>query len=239
MTRLIELGDPNLVLELEPEELAPIILRHLQQQQKQQINRYNFSLVTDRALVEQLGKNVEAYAEKLMEAWMLLEREGFIAPQPGVQGDWAFVTSKGRKVASEQDFKAYGKTSLFPRWFDPVLTQMVKPLFIRGDYDTAVFRAFKEVEVRTRRAAGLSESDFGIDLMKKAFGPPGPLTDTSAPRPEQERMRDLFVGAIGTYKNPSSHRPVHFDDPVEVVDVLSTANQLLRIVDRRAKSTAS
>jgi uncharacterized protein (TIGR02391 family) len=233
MTRLIELGDPNLVLELEPEELAPIILRHLQQQQqKQQINRYNFSLVTDRALLEQLGKNVEAYAEKLMEAWMVLEREGFIAPQPGMQGDWAFVTSKGRKVASEQDFKAYGKTSLFPRWFDAVLTQMVKPLFIRGDYDTAVFRAFKEVEVRTRRAAGLSESDFGIDLMKKAFGPPGLLADTSAPRPEQERMRDLFVGAIGTY------RPVHFDDPVEVLDVLSTANQLLRIVDRRAKPVA-
>jgi len=81
------------VLELEPEELAPIILRHLQQQ-KQQINRYNFSLVTDRTLVEQLGRNVDAYAEKLMEAWMVLEREGFVAPMPGMQGEWAFVTSR-------------------------------------------------------------------------------------------------------------------------------------------------
>lgn len=237
MTRLIELGDPNLVLEMEPEELAPIILRHLQQQ-KFQINRYNFSLVNDGALVEQLGQNVGAYAERLMEAWMVLEREGFIAPQPGMQGEWAFVTSKGRKIASEQDFKAYGKASLFPRWFDPVLTQTVKPLFIRGDYDTAVFRAFKEVEVRARGTARLSENDLGVDLMKKAFGPPGPLADLSAPRAEQERIRDLFVGAIGTYKNPSSHRAVHFDNPVEVIDVLSTANQLLRIIDRRARPTS-
>jgi hypothetical protein len=166
MTRLTELCDPNLVLELEPEELAPVILRYLQQQ-KQQI-----SLISP-ALAAELGRNVEAYAEKLMEAWMVLEPEGFVAPLPGMQGDWAFVTSKGRKVVSEQDFKAYGKASLFPRWFDPVLTQSVKPLFTRGDYDTAVFRAFKEVEVRTRKKAGLSDGDYGIELMKKAFGPPG------------------------------------------------------------------
>ena len=86
--------------------------------------------------------------------------------------------------------------------------------------------------MRTRSKAKLSANDYGIDLMRKAFGPPGPLADTSAPKAEQERMRDLFVGAIGTYKNPSSHRQIHFDDTVEVIDVLCLANQLLRIVDR-------
>jgi hypothetical protein len=42
-------------------------------------------------------------------------------------------------------------------------------------------------------------------------------------------VRDLFVGAIGIFKNPSSHRNVQFDDPGEAADMISTANQLLRM----------
>ena len=58
-----------------------------------------------------------------------------------------FVTRKGDRVAQEEDFEAYSKAGLFPAYVDAVLIRMVKPLFVRGDYDTAVFRAFKEFEV--------------------------------------------------------------------------------------------
>jgi hypothetical protein len=57
------------------------------------------------------------------------------------------------------------------------------------------------------------------------------LTDKNAEQSEQSARMELFAGAIGTYKNPSSHRDVGFTDTNEVADILHLANQLLRIVE--------
>ena len=233
MTQLPEI-DPLQVLDMEPEELAPIVLRVLQG--RQNINRRNFTVDADHTLQQELGGKYERYLERLIETWMYLEREGFIAPKPGFNDDWSFVTSRGRRVVNDQDFSAYRKAALFPRDLDPVLTQTVKPLFLRGDYDTAVFRAFKEVEVRVRSRAKYKDEHFGIELMKRAFGPPGPLANLKITKPEQERMRDLFVGAIGVFKNPASHRDVSFKDVTEVVEAIGLADLLLRIVERSGEN---
>lgn len=85
MTRLPEIADAKVAVEMEPEELAPIVLRYLisASTRGQQLNRYNFSLINDHEVRGQLGRQVEEYAQRLMEAWMYLEREGFIAPTPG------------------------------------------------------------------------------------------------------------------------------------------------------------
>jgi len=63
---------------------------------------------------------------------------------------------------------------------------MVKPLFVRGDYDTAVFRAFKEVEIRVRKKAGYDNDEYGRELMVHAFGPNGPLTDKTVAKGERD-----------------------------------------------------
>ncbi len=45
--------------------------------------------------------------------------------------------------------------------------------------------------------------------MRKAFNPDnGPLTRASDPVAEREALMHLFAGAIGSYKNPHSHRNV-------------------------------
>lgn len=68
--------------------------------------------------------------------------------------------------------------------------------------------------------------------MRKAFNPEnGPLTDSSANGGEKTARMELFAGAIGSYKNPSSHRYVNFDDPMEVADIIHLANQLLRTLE--------
>lgn len=88
---------------------------------------------------------------------MWLEREGLIAPEPGSQGDWIFVTRRGQQMRHASDLKAYRDTGLLPRkLLHPTLVGKVVAPFVRGEYDTAVFQAFKEVEV-TVRAKGRFE----------------------------------------------------------------------------------
>lgn len=115
-----------------------------------------------------------------------------------------------------------------------MIEQSVWSLFIRGQYDTAIFQAFKEVEVAVRSAGGFAATDLGVNLMRKAFDTTaGPLTDMSLPAAEREAISSLFAGAIGYAKNPSSHRHVQVSEPTEAVELIIIASHLLRIVDAR------
>lgn len=49
---------------------------------------------------------------------------------------------------------------------------------------------------------------------------------------EQEARRELFAGAIGTIKNPTSHRDVRYDDPTEASEAILLADLLMRILNR-------
>lgn len=118
----------------------------------------------------------------------------------------------------------------------PAIREDVGSLYHRGKYDTAVFEAMKAVEVAVRDASGLSDGLLGVKLMRAAFAPPpnaGPLTDTSTEGGEQVARMELFAGAIGSYKNPHSHRNVDLVDPDEAAEIIMLANHLLRMVDER------
>lgn len=225
---------PESVVEMEPEELAPLVLKHLSEGGSQQLNMHNFTTGTSHDFIKWAGED-HNYRKKVLQslivAWRWLEKELFIAPQPG-QVDWAFITPRGKAILESQDFKTYTKGNLLPsEGLDPILVRKVKSAFIRGDYDTAVFQAFKEVEVRVRNKAKLPNSELGVQLMTKAFGPPsGALVDSEATGGEQTAMMQLFAGAVGTFKNPSSHRDVEFSNPKEAADIIHFANHLLRIV---------
>lgn len=221
-------------LDLEPEEMALFVLRHVSDRPHGQLNRFNYLNGTDPDLVSYAGGHREVLLQRLAEAWAWLERELFLAQQPGAHDGFMFITRRGRRVLEGVDFGSYAKAELLrTEALDPILARQVRPEFLRGDYDSAVFKAFKEVEVRVRHKAGLSDSDIGVALMRRAFGPNGALVDPGAEPAEQKAEADLFAGAVGRFKNPGSHRNVDFSNPEEVADIVRFANQLLRIVDRR------
>jgi hypothetical protein len=69
--------------------------------------------------------------------------------------------------------------------------------------------------------------------MRKAFHTEtGPLRDSTAHEAERQALSDLFAGAIGSYKNPSSHRHVVIG-PEEAVEMIMLSSHLLKIVDSR------
>lgn len=219
-------------LELEPEELAPFVLKYLDTQEN--INIYNLTLGTRQEIIEYAGDRREEFLERLAEACFWLEKELFIAPTPGQGGEWRFITRKGKIILEEQDFELYRMEALLSSEnLDAILVRKVKPLFIRGNYDTAIFQALKEVEIRVRQKGGYPSNEIGVPLMRKAFRPGrGPLADRALDLGEQQAICELFAGAIGSFKNPSSHRDIEYDDPKEAADIIHIANQLLRIVDK-------
>lgn len=92
----------------------------------------------------------------------------------------------------------------------PRIAQRVQQQFLLGEFELAVFASMKEVEVRVRQLAGESTSLLGTRLMQRAFSSDnGVLTDPDADPGEQVAMMEFFKGAIGLFKNPTSHRPVN------------------------------
>lgn len=137
-------------------------------------------------------------------------------------------------IRTEDDFRTFIKAKLLPRDFlHRAIADDVWLLFIRGQYDTAVFQAFKEVEVAVRTAGRFTPAEIGVPLMRKAFHiETGPLRDSNAHEAERQALSDLFAGAIASYKNPSSHRHVTIG-PEEAVEMIMLASDLLKIVDSR------
>ena len=229
----------DIALSLEPEEIAIPLLKYLISQNdasRGTLHLHNFIIGPD---VRDYAKDkYDQIATLLTEAWIWLEHELMLAPSPGHDKVWMYVTKRGKILADSGDINKYRKGNIIPPdALDPVLANKVLPIFIRGDYDTAVFQAFKEVEIRVRSAASLPPDLLGVDLMRKAFHfESGPLTEKDRVKGETEAVGHLFAGAIGLFKNPSSHREVNWDSAQECAELIYLANHLLRIVDRQSKN---
>jgi uncharacterized protein (TIGR02391 family) len=240
------------LLALEVEDLAGVLLAHLNHHPGHLWSeRYSYTKFFEDLLVEpplgtrEYGARNEDANLALMEAWAWLEREGLLVKDAHTAADDAyFISRRGRRMKSRDDLKAYRMANTLPKaQLHPLISSRVYPAFLRGDYDTAVFQAFKEVEVAVRAAGDLPNNIYGEQLMRTAFAHgegrrPGPLADETLPLGEQAAMAHLFAGAFGTYRNSTGHRHVG-TEPVDAADAIVLASQLLRIVDRAKQSSTA
>lgn len=232
--------DHKVLLKLEPEELAGIVLEYLNSLDENEL--YPQLLTEDHTVEKYPFKYRENIKQALREAWVWLESEQLIArKRPGTHdGGLIFITRRGKRLQNAEAVKSYRKANLLPKKFlHPVIVQKVYRLFLRGDYDTAIFQAYKEVEIAVRDAGSYTKEDYGTDLMRQAFHVNnGPLANQNEPKSEREATSHLFAGAIGRYKNPHSHRTV----PVtaeETAKIIIFASHLLEIVDSRSPTSAA
>ena len=173
----------------------------------------------------------------LAEAWHWLTVQGFLIPEPGMNGNngWVLLSRRAQTILSDNSFKTYARSVSFPKTLlHPSIADKVWIDIVRGDIETAVFKAFRAVEVAVREAGQFADTDIGTALMRKAFKKnSGLLTDMQQPEAEREALAHLFAGAIGSYKNSHSHRTISISDVTDAQEMIILASHLLRIVDSR------
>lgn len=188
-----------------------------------------------------IGRRIDLkgpYPRAIFEAWQSLTANGLLAQDHEQHnGSWYFVTRRGDELARDPEgLVRLAAERRIGVALHPRLARRIRRQFLIGEYELAAFAAMREVEIRVRElsGAGNASGDLGVKLVKRVFGDDGVLTDPNAESGERQATMALFWGALGAFKNPTSHREVEFDDPTEASEVVLFADLLLRVLDRVA-----
>jgi uncharacterized protein (TIGR02391 family) len=165
-----------------------------------------------------------------------LEEKRLIEPASGPNGANGFVvlTPEGDIAArSPLDLETIRvRCMLRPEMLHPKLRGKPYDDFADGHPTSAIQEAYKILEIDVKDASGLEHVNSGVNLMLEAFDAiKGPLTDQAESENMRRALPRLFAGAMGRFRNPSTHTHRLFPDLFEAMEELMLASRLLRYLD--------
>lgn len=177
--------------------------------------------------------------QRVSDAWAWLVAHALVAPHHrNTSSEWYRVTDRGRQVIEAGSAAPLLAEQRLPEDLHGQLAE-ARSQFRAGKSEIAVFAAMRQVEVRLRELSGAGNDMIGVPLARYALRPDGgPLADDRLEAGERQAISHLFAGALGAFKNPTSHRVVDFDDPAVAADIILLADLLMRLLDERAAVSA-
>ena len=237
---------PENILSMTQEELAYALLEDMQARLESPINdmanRHHVgeSLFAVGAFHSSNGAVVRDLANRVnkagRDAFALLERWGLAEPADDMNGrnGCVVLTDKGKSTTERTDFERIRVRGLLrEEMLHPLLRGRIFSYFVNDDLGTAVFEAFKTVEIEVRTAGGYSEKEHGKALMFRAFSQGGRFAKPNDDKSDCEALSGLFAGALSRFRNPGGHTNRTFEDVLEAMEELMLASRLLRIIDER------
>lgn len=194
----------------------------------------NFDYQQRRDFAERIERNFR-------RAIAALEQQRLIEPASG-NPSHRVLTPEGRQAAKDPiDLEAVRIRGLLKReMLHAKLRDKPYRDFANGDPTSAISEAFKILEIEVREAAKQSAGISGQRLMQIAFeASNGPLTDKSEVESVRKAQPILFGGAMGRFRNESTHNHRTFPDLHEAIEELMVASRLLRFLDEPGRPRKS
>jgi hypothetical protein len=191
--------DVEVMLSLEPEEFAPILLKLAKQGlnnmgmfMPEQASNIHSAMGTAKYQASPYSRREDEVDLAIGEGWNWLRVHGMILPAGGSNGrnGWMVISRRGGAMLDEGNFTRYREAAAFPKsLLHPSIAEKVWLALSRGDLSDAVFIAFRAVEEAVR-AGKYSNTDMACRSCERHLNPTRTRSDRSLillKRPENER----------------------------------------------------
>jgi uncharacterized protein (TIGR02391 family) len=126
-----------------------------------------------------------------------------------MNSEFYFLTRRGREISDDLDLEAYAKSVQFPRnLLHPDIVREAEPEFMQGDYETAVLKGFKEVEVALRERTGISSTRTNSEGLIRAAATQGLFDEAMPDEEDRGKLCTYYIAAMAFFRNSTAHTRV-------------------------------